>query len=133
MLGMRAYRRALRRAARHSWRRHARRSRGLFSPWRRRARRRVWRGLARSIRLARGVATLLILGAVVYKLTNRDVERIEQATGKRAEDLSEAEMENALESLGIEPLDLDDADEQELQQYETRRLDEREPFDLSSD
>jgi len=129
MLGMRgAYRRALRRAARN-----ARRSRGLFTPWRRRARRRVWRGLARSIRLARGVATLLILGAVVYKLTNRDVERIEQATGKRAEDLSEAEMENALESLSIEPLDLDDDDEQEMQQYETRRLDEREPFDLSSD
>jgi len=129
MLGMRsAYRRALRRAVRH-----ARRSRGLFSPWRRRARGRVWRGLARSIRLARGVATLLILGAVVYKLTNRDVERIEQATGKRAEDLSEAEMENALESLGIDPLDLDDDDEQELQRYETRRLDETEPFDLSSD
>lgn len=128
MLGMRSYRRMIRRAARR-----ARRTRGLFSPWRHHARRRIWRGLMRGLRLARGMATLLIIGAVVYKLTNRDVDRIEQATGKRAEDLTEAEMENAMESLGIEPLDLDDDDEATLQTYETRRLNEREPFDLDSD
>jgi len=127
MLGMRSYRRMIRRTARR-----ARRPGRLFAPWRRNVGRRVWRGLARGLRLARGMATLLIIGAVVYKLTNRDVDRIEQATGKRAEDLTEAEMENAIESLGIEPLDLDDDDEATLQSYETRRLDEREPFDLGS-
>jgi hypothetical protein len=74
------------------------------------------------MRLARGVATLLIIGAVVYKLTNRDVDRIEQATGKRAEDLSQAELENAMEGLGIEPLDLEAADEKAVRQAETRRL-----------
>lgn len=117
MLGMRAYRRAIRRAARH-----ARRLGGPFSPWRRRVRRRAWRGVARGLRLARGLATLLIIGAVVYKLSNRDVDRIEKATGKRAEDLTETEMDDAIERLGIEPLDLDDDDEQALRRTETRKL-----------
>jgi hypothetical protein len=122
MLGMRARGRAIRRVARRM-----RRVAYPLAPWRRRRRlvglnRAVWRGLARGMRLARGVATLLIIGAVVYKLTNRDVDRIEQATGKRAEDLSQAELENAMEGLGIEPLDLEAPDEEAVRQAETRRL-----------
>jgi len=122
MLGMRARRRTLRRTTRRM-----RRVAFPFAPWRRRrpfgrVRRRVWRGLARGFRLARGVATLLVIGAVVYKLTNHDVDRIEQTTGKRAQDLSQAELENAMERLGIEPLDIDEDDEQEVRRAETRKL-----------
>jgi len=126
MLGMRARRRAIRRAAR--W---LRRVASPFAPWRRRVYGRVWRGLARGLRLARGLATLVVIGAVAYKLTNRDVDRIEQATGKRAEHLSQSELESAMERLGIEPLDLEDDDEEALRHAETRRLSDDVEFNAS--
>jgi hypothetical protein len=47
----------------------------------------------------------------VYKLTQHDIERIEQETGKPAENLTEEELKNAMRNLNIRKMELtpDDA------------------------
>lgn len=46
-----------------------------------------------------------------YKLSKQDVQQVEQHTGKSAEDLTEAELEAAMDSLGIQDQELTAADE----------------------
>ena len=46
-----------------------------------------------------------------YKLSKQDVQQVEQYTGKDAEDLSEAEIENAMDELGIQDMELTPEDE----------------------
>jgi len=47
----------------------------------------------------------------VYKLTQHDVERIEQETGKNAEDMTEEELKTVMRNLNIRKMELtpDDA------------------------
>jgi hypothetical protein len=45
------------------------------------------------------VGGLIALGA--YKLSTRDVERVEEHTGKKAEDLSDEELDQAMDDLNI--------------------------------
>ena len=46
-----------------------------------------------------------------YKLSQQDVQQIEQHTGKSADDLSEQEIEAAMDDLGIQDQELTPEDE----------------------
>jgi len=55
---------------------------------------------------------LMIGGAYSsYKLSQQDVQQIEQHTGKSADDLTEAELESAMDDLGIQDMELTPEDE----------------------
>jgi len=58
-------------------------------------------------------AVLLMIGGSYssYKLSQQDVQQVEQSTGKNAEDLSEAEIENAMDAHGIQDMELTPEDE----------------------
>lgn len=75
-----------------------------------RARRILWRTTRRMIF---GTSVLLMIGGsyAVYKLNQRDIERIEQETGKSAENMTEEELKTAMRKLGIQKMELtpDDA------------------------
>jgi hypothetical protein len=59
-----------------------------------------------------GAAVLMIGGAYSsYKLSQQEVQQIEQHTGKSADDLSEQEIEAAMDDLGIQDQELTAADE----------------------
>lgn len=88
-----------RRAARRTVRRTARRR--MVLPMGRRFRRR---------RLLVGGFTLLLVGGAAYKLGQSSVQQIEQHTGKPADQLSEQELEAAMDDLGIEEEELNDQD-----------------------
>ena len=95
----RGARRAGRRAGRRAARRTMRRRRML--PAGRRYRRR---------RLLVGGATMLLVGGAAYKLGQSSVKQIEEHTGKPAEDLTEQELEAAMDELGIQEEEITDAD-----------------------
>ena len=46
-----------------------------------------------------------------YKLSQQEVQKVEEHTGKSAEDLTEEEMEAALDELGIQDQELTPDDE----------------------
>ncbi|MEZ4766998.1 MAG: hypothetical protein R2844_01035 [Caldilineales bacterium] len=54
-------------------------------------------------------------GYGAYKMTQKDVEKVEAHTGKKAEDLTEEEMEQAMDDLNIEGEEVTDADEAALE------------------
>ena len=57
-------------------------------------------------------AVLMIGGAYSsYKMSQQEVQQIEQHTGKSADDLSEQEIEAAMDDLGIQDQELTAADE----------------------
>ena len=49
-----------------------------------------------------GGMVVLGVGYGAYKLTQSQVQQVEQKTGKKAEDLSEEELEGAMDELGIQ-------------------------------
>lgn len=102
----RAGRRAGRTAARRTTRTVARRQR------RRRRRRR------RRIILVGG---LIALGA--YKLSKKDVERVEEHTGKKAEDLSDEELEKAMDDLNIPKEEMTDEEWDQVEQADAEEED----------
>ena len=53
-------------------------------------------------RMIIGGMVVLCVGYSAYKLTQTQVQQVEQKTGKKAEDLSEEELEGAMDELGIE-------------------------------
>ena len=61
-------------------------------------------------RLLVGGATMLLVGGAAYKLGQHSVQQIEQYTGRPADQLSEAELEAAMDELGIEEEQLTQAD-----------------------
>ena len=103
--------------------------RGARRGARRTARRTTRRRMRRGRRMRRRMRRRMIIGGMVvlgvgygaYKLTQTQVQQVEQKTGKKAEDLSEEELEGAMDELGIqaqEPTDeevamLEAADESE--------------------
>ena len=92
-------RRTARRAGRRTARRTTRR-RGVVGPRRGVARRRHRRYRRRRILV--GGATLLLVGGAAYKLGQNSVQNVEQHTGKPADELSEQELQAAMDELGIE-------------------------------
>ena len=100
-------RRGARRAGRRAGRRTARRT------TRRRVRRRRVMPVGRRYRRRRflvGGATMLLVGGAAYKLGQKSVKQIEDHTGKPADQLSEQELEAAMDELGIEEEEITDAD-----------------------
>ena len=51
---------------------------------------------------------LVALGA--YKLSKKDVERVEEHTGKSAEELSDEELDQAMDDLNIQKEEMDDSE-----------------------
>ena len=87
--------------------------RGPVGPARPAARRQVRRTVRRRRRRRRilvGGMVVLAGGAVAYKLSKKDAQRIEQHTGTSPEELSEEELTTAMNQLGIEnqPLTAED-------------------------
>ncbi len=66
-----------------------------------RRRRRTMRRRMRRRMMVAG-AVVLAIGNSCSKLTPTEVQQVEQQTGKKAEDLSEEELDAAMETLGIE-------------------------------
>lgn len=80
---------------------------------RRRTRRRTRRRVRRRI-IVRGMV-LLAGGAVAYKLTKKDADKIEKHTGESVEELSEEELVAAMKDLGIQSVELTDEDKAVIQ------------------
>jgi hypothetical protein len=59
---------------------------------------------------------LLAGGYAAYKLTQQDTERVEEYTGKPAEDLTEEELVAAMDQLGIKSIELDENDQAYIEQ-----------------
>ena len=96
----------MRRGARRTGRRTARRT------TRRRAGRRHRRRRRRRVLV--GGAVLVAAGAAAYgayKLTQPDVDQIEQHTGQSVEEMSEEDLVAAMEELGIQSIELTDDDQ----------------------
>ncbi|MFX1453119.1 MAG: hypothetical protein ACFFCM_19950, partial [Promethearchaeota archaeon] len=79
-----------------------------------RARRILWRTTRR---LILGTSVLLMIGGsyAVYKLTKNDIERIEQNTGKSAENLTEEELKTSMKNLGIQKMEITAEDERHIE------------------
>jgi len=59
---------------------------------------------------------MIALGtAAVYKMSKKDTQRIEEHTGKTAEDLSDEELQAAIEDLQIQVDELSDAEYAEVE------------------
>jgi hypothetical protein len=58
-----------------------------------------------------GGAMLLLVGGAAYKIGQADAQRIQQHTGKPPEDLSEQELEQAMDDLGIQDQELTPQDQ----------------------
>lgn len=108
-------RRVSRRAGRRSMRRTARRRRG-FRPTPRRGRRSAIR---------RPLGSLLILGAtagVAYKLGKNQAQKIQNYTGYPPDQLSEADLQTAMQDLNIQSEPLDEQDQLAVQSAQTSQL-----------
>lgn len=89
----------MRRGARMAGRMAARRTTRMVSRMRRRRRRRRRRRIIL-------VGGLIALGA--YKLSKKDVDRVEEHTGKKAEDLTDEELDQAMDDLNISKEEMTD-------------------------
>jgi hypothetical protein len=63
-----------------------------------------------------GTATVLLVGGAAYKLGQSQAQQVQQHTGKPPEDLSQEELEQAMDDLGIEEQEITP---QEMQQIES--------------
>jgi hypothetical protein len=90
-------------------------SRALRRSVRRASRRRV-RMRRRRMMLRGGMVAIAVAGtATAIKLSQQDAQRIQQHTGKPPEELSEEQLEQALNELNIETEELTDAEVAELE------------------
>ena len=65
------------------------------------------------------VGGMVALGtAAVYKFSKKDVERIEEKTGKSAEDLSDEELQQAVADLQIQVDELSDAEYDQVEKFD---------------
>jgi hypothetical protein len=62
-----------------------------------------------------GVATILVLGGIAYKIHNYDISRIEKNVGKQAENLTELELLKAMKDLGIKKLEITTDENKEME------------------
>ncbi len=63
------------------------------------------------------IGGMVVIGAGygAYKMSKKDADQVEQHTGKKAEELSEEELEKAMEDLGIENQEVTDQDMAQLE------------------
>jgi hypothetical protein len=101
-----------RRVARRTTRRTMRRRSVVAGPARRRSRR-VYRRRLRRRRLLVGGAVVLAAGGAAYagvKLAQKDADRIEEYTGVPPEELSDEDLQGAMDELGIESMEMTEED-----------------------
>ena len=104
-----------RRVARRTTRRTMRRRAVVAGPARRMSRR-AYRRSARRFRRRRllfGGAVLLAAGGAAYagvKLAQKDADRIEEYTGVPVEELSDEELQGAMDDLGVQSMELNEED-----------------------
>ena len=72
---------------------------------------------------------LLAGGALAYKLTKSDADKIEEHTGTSVEELSEEELVAAMEELGIQSIELTEEDEAIIAKEGDKPLDEADAQD----
>jgi hypothetical protein len=99
----------------------------------RRTTRRVVRRTRR--RIIVGGAVLLAVGGAAYgayKLSQPDVEKVEQYTGKNADDLTEEELLDAMDKLGIQKLELTDEDKAAIEYEDSSQADSAAPASQES-
>ena len=99
----------------------------------RRTTRRVVRRKRR--RIVVGGAVLLAAGGAAYgayKLSQPDVEKVEQYTGKNADDLTEEELLDAMDKLGIKKLELTDEDKAAIEYEESSQAESAAPASQES-
>jgi hypothetical protein len=106
-----------RRAARRTPRRTARRrsARVVAGPASRAAYRRSYRRRRRRRVLVVGGAVLLATGGAAYagvKLAQKDADRIEGNTGVPPEELTDAELQGAIDEVGIQSMEAGEQDEE---------------------
>ena len=96
--------------------------RGLRRTMRQVRRRRV-RMRRRRILLTGGMIAIAVAGtATAIKLSQKDVQRIEQHTGHKPEDLSEAQLDQAIADLNIETEELTDAEVSAIEAADTEPI-----------
>jgi hypothetical protein len=101
-----------RRVARRTARRTTRRRAVVAGPARRRSRR-VYRRRLRRRRLLVGGAVVLAAGGAAYagvKLAQKDADRIEEYTGVPVEELSDQDLQGAMDELGVQSMEMNDQD-----------------------
>ncbi|MGB6421251.1 MAG: SHOCT domain-containing protein, partial [Anaerolineales bacterium] len=99
----------------------------------RRTTRRVVRRTRR--RIIVGGAVLLAVGGAAYgayKLSQPDVEKVEQCTGKNADDLTEEELLDAMDKLGIQKLELTDEDKAAIEYEDSSQVESAAPASQES-
>ena len=122
------YRRSARRTGRRAGRRAARRT----------MRRRAFVAAPLMYRrpvIRRPLGTLLIMGAtagVAYKLGKNDAQRIQEYTGVPPDQLSEEDLQSAMQDLEIQSEPLDDQDRQDLASAQTAPTGGSEPAQPAS-
>ena len=74
------------------------------------------------------VGGMIALGYAGYKMSKRDVQRVEEQTGKDADELTDEQLEQAMDQLGIEKETMTDEEwaEAEKADAQTSYLDELE-------
>ena len=83
----------------------------------RRSRRRMRRRRRRRRRRILLVGGLLAFGA--YKMSKKDAQRVEEHTGTAPEDMTDEELEKAMDDLDIEKEYRDDSDQEDVQDAQT--------------
>ncbi|NCF69961.1 MAG: hypothetical protein GWP61_28790 [Chloroflexi bacterium] len=81
---------------------------------------------ARMMRRRRRRRVLLVGGLVAfgaYKLSKKDADRVEEHTGKSAEDLSDEELEQAMDDLNIPKEEMTDEEWAEVEQADAQEDD----------
>ncbi|MFX1540961.1 MAG: hypothetical protein ACFFBX_09305 [Promethearchaeota archaeon] len=84
----------------------------------RRRRRRVLRRTFRRIAIGTTMIFLMAGTASTIKLHRRDVERIEEDTGKSTKNMTEAELVAAMKRLGIKKLEITPEDQEMLSEHD---------------
>lgn len=82
-------------------------------------RRRVMRRRMRR-RMIVGGMVLVAAGTSAVKMSQQDAQKIEQQTGKKPEDLSEVELDQAMEAAGIEGQEPTDQEIAQLEAEESK-------------
>ena len=77
------------------------------------------------------VGGLIAVGA--YKLTKKDTERVEEHTGKSAEELSDEELEQAMDDLNIEKEEMSDSEWEEVEKADPEEDDYIEELERLAD
>ena len=65
------------------------------------------------------VGGMAVLGYAGYKLSQKNVKRVEEHTGKKAEELTDEQLEQAMDQLGIEKETMTDEEWAEAQKADS--------------